>query len=287
MKPDRIAILDWSAANRPRTGKDSIWLGHEDGRAQNLPTRQAAFEACAALIDDTLAQGKTLLIGADFPFAYPVGFARALTGRDDPLAIWDWLVRHLQDGPDNRSNRFALGDAINARLPGTGPFWFNATREPLAHLPRKGRARDGHGFAEHRLCDGQAKGAQSPWKLGGAGSVGSQALTGIPMLERLRVAFPDRIAVWPFEPLTKPVILAEVFPSLLAAEVAERMAPGRVKDQVQVTALARALSALPSLSPLLETPDEARIAEEGWILGLGHEPALREALRRVWPRPGG
>ncbi|WP_370208866.1 molybdopterin guanine dinucleotide synthesis [Pararhodobacter marinus] len=295
MTPDRVAILDWSAANTPRRGKDSIWLGREDGTTKNLPTRQATFDACAALIDDTLTEGRTLLIGADFPFAYPVGFARALTGRDDPLAIWDWLARHLQDGPDNRSNRFALGDAINARLPGTGPFWFNATREDLAHLPRKGRTRDGHGFAEHRLCDGQAKGAQSPWKLGGAGSVGSQALTGIPMLQRLRAAFPGQIAVWPFEPLTRPVILAEVFPSLLAAEVTARIAPGLVKDQVQVRALAQALAALPSLAPLLETgpdtgPDtvpDSRIREEGWILGLGHEDLLRAALRTVWPLRAG
>jgi len=278
LRPDRLAILDWSAANRPRQGKDSIWLGLSDGTASNPRTRTLAFEALSALIEDSLTRGETLLIGADFPFGYPAGFARALTGQDGALAVWGWLARHLSDGPDNASNRIELAARINARLPGLGPFWFNPTRQAIAALPHKGSLRADHGFAEHRRADGSAKGAQSPWKLGGAGAVGSQALTGIAVLERLRRAFPGRIAVWPFEALTAPVILAEVFPSLLAAEVNARLKPGVVKDQVQVTLLARALHALPSLAPLLETPDDPRIADEGWILGLGHEAALRAGL---------
>lgn len=278
LRPERLAILDWSAANRPRQGKDSIWLGLSDGTASNPRTRALAFEALAALIEDSLTRGETLLIGADFPFGYPAGFASALTGRDGALAVWGWLARHLSDGPDNRSNRIELAARINAMLPGLGPFWFNPSRQGFAALPHKGSLRDGHGFPEHRLADATAKGAQSPWKLGGAGAVGSQALTGIAMLERLRQAFPGRVAVWPFEPLTAPVILAEVFPSILAPEVNARLKPGVVKDQVQVTLLARALHALPSLAPLLETPPDPRIADEGWILGLGHEDSLRAGL---------
>ena len=208
----------------------------------------------------------------------PAGFARALTGRDGALSVWDWLARHLTDGPDNVSNRIELAAAINGRLPGLGPFWFNPTRRAHAGLPHKGLARQGHGFDEHRLADATAKGAQSPWKLGGAGAVGSQALTGIAVLERLRRAYPGRIAVWPFEPPTAPVILAEVFPSLLAAEVNARLGPGVVKDRVQVTLLAGALGALPSLGPLMAVPPDPRIADEGWILGLGHEAALRAAV---------
>ncbi|WP_334194333.1 molybdopterin guanine dinucleotide synthesis [Pararhodobacter sp.] len=278
MRPDRLAILDWSAANRPRQGKDSIWLGLSDGSATNPRTRALAFEALATLVEDSLTRGETLLIGADFSFGYPAGFARALTGQDGALAVWGWLAAHLTDEPDNRSNRIELAARINATLPGLGPFWFNPTRQDVPALPHKGSLRADHGFPEHRLADATAKGAQSPWKLGGAGAVGSQALTGIAMLERLRQAFPGRIAVWPFEPLTAPVILAEVFPSLLAAEVNARLKPGVVKDQVQVTLLAQALHALPSLVPLLETPDDPRIADEGWILGLGHEAALRAGL---------
>ena len=278
MKFDHIAILDWSAANTPRRGKDSIWLGLDDGTATNPRTRAEAFGALCTLVEGTLARRETLLIGADFAFGYPAGFAQALTGRPKALSVWDWLARHLQDDAQNRSNRIALAAQINARLPGLGPFWFNPTRQPHPDLPHKGSTRHGNPFAEHRLADQSAKGAQSPWKLGGAGAVGSQILTGLPVLHRLRAAFPGQIAVWPFEPLTAPVVLAEVFPSLLATEVNARPVPGSVKDRVQVTLLARALARQPGLTALLTTPDDPRIAEEGWILGLGHQQALRDAL---------
>lgn len=278
MRPDRIAILDWSAAGRPRQGKDSIWLGLSDGSASNPPTRARAFEALATLVEDSLTRGETLLVGADFAFGYPAGFARALTGRPGALAVWDWLFRHVEDAPDNASNRIDLAAAINARMPGAGPFWFNPLRREVAGLTRKRPAPDAMAFAEHRRADATAKGAQSVWKLGGAGAVGSQVLTGLPVLERLRRTFPGRIAVWPFEAVTAPVVLAEVFPSLLAAEVNARLGPGIVKDQVQVTLLARALQALPARVPLWDTPQDPCIADEGWILGLGIEAALTDAL---------
>lgn len=278
MRPDRIAILDWSAASRPRRGKDSIWLGLADGTATNPPTRVQAFDALAALVEETLSRHETLLIGADFAFGYPAGFAQALTGRPGALAIWDWLFHHVEDGPDNASNRIDVAAAINARMPGLGPFWFNPLRREVAGLTRKRPDRAALPFDEFRRTDRAATGAQSVWKLGGAGAVGSQVLTGLPVLERLRRSFPGQIAVWPFEPPTAPVVLAEVFPSLLGAEVNARLGPGIVKDQVQVTLLARALHAMPSLAPLFDTPPDASIAEEGWILGLGFEPALRAVL---------
>lgn len=201
---DRIAILDWSAANRPRLGKDSIWLGHDSAPPENLPTRAAG---------------------------------------------------------------------INSGLPGLGPFWFNPTKTDLPGLPRKGTARHGHGFADLRVTD-RAKGAQSVWKLGGAGAVGSQVLTGLPVLWRLRAAFPGRVAAWPFEPAA-PVTLAEVFPSLLAGPVRAATTARAVRDAVQVTLLARALATLDrqgALAALLAPPPAPR--DEGWILGLGAEPAL-------------
>ncbi|MCC0080637.1 MAG: molybdopterin guanine dinucleotide synthesis [Rhodobacter sp.] len=275
---DRIAVLDWSAANRPRRGKDSIWLGLNDGQSWNPPTRAAALDLLHRLVRDTLEANETLLIGADFAFGYPQGFAQALTGQARAMAVWDWLGAHLTDGIDNRSNRLALAAEINARLPGVGPFWFNPSPRDLPHLPRKGRQRHGHGLAELRACDRAATGAQSVWKLGGAGAVGSQTLTGIAALSRLCRAFPDQIAVWPFQPVPRPVVLAEVFPTLIAPAVNARLGPGIVKDQVQVTLLARALGALPSLAPLLAAPVFPALAEEGWILGLGHEAALLGAI---------
>jgi molybdopterin molybdotransferase len=76
------------------------------------------------------------------------------------------------------------------------------------------------------------------------------------------------------------VVLAEVYPSLIAGPVAILAnAEGLTADQAQVRLLSRAfyqLSRHDRLSPLFEAPPEA--AEEGWILGAGQAPLLAEAL---------
>jgi molybdopterin molybdotransferase len=86
------------------------------------------------------------------------------------------------------------------------------------------------------------------------------------------------------------VVLAEVYPSLLAAEVTAacgtdptlpRNRKGPIKDSAQVKLLAGALARLSRegrLDPLLAPDAEAAtLREEGWILGVGHESALRAA----------
>jgi molybdopterin-guanine dinucleotide biosynthesis protein B len=110
------------------------------------------------------------------------------------------------------------------------------------------------------------------------GSVGSQSLLGLPMIHRLS-QLPD-VAVWPFAPPDAPVVLAEVYPSLIAGPVAILAnAEGLTADQAQVRLLSRALYRLGQadrLATLFEAPPEA--AEEGWILGAHHAPLLAEAL---------
>jgi molybdopterin molybdotransferase len=165
-------------------------------------------------------------------------------------------------------------------FPGVGPFWFNASAQEIPDLPRKGRARDGHGMAERRAVELRAKGSFTCWQMGGAGAVGSQVMTGMAALELLRRAFPGQVAVWPFEPLDRPVALVEVWPSLLDGAVKAAMREGDIKDAVQVRVLARAVAEAARdgrLGVLLDAvPEEAR-REEGWILGVGAEAAL--ALR--------
>ena len=289
---DRVAILDWSAASKPtprRPSDNAIWLAEVRGTGpaavRYLRTRADAVEALAALADAALAAGERLLIGADFPFGYPAGFAAALTGRGEALAVWDWLAAHLQDGPDNANNRFALAEAINARFPGTGPFWGRPATLAAPGLPEKGNARHGHGLPERRQVELLIRSVQPCWKLYTTGSVGSQALTGIPALNRLRRRYGPRLAVWPFAAPDAPVVLAEVYPSLLDAEVRAAMAAEHraIKDAVQVRLLAGALASLSAqnaLAPLLApAADPAVLAEEGWILGAGHAALLRAVLR--------
>ena len=90
---------------------------------------------------------------------------------------------------------------------------------------------------------------------------------------------PD-VAVWPFAAPDAPVVLAEIYPSLLAGPVAILAnGEGLTADQAQVRLLSRSLYRLARanrLVPLFEAPPEA--TEEGWILGAHHAALLAEAL---------
>ena len=124
-------------------------------------------------------------------------------------------------------------------------------------------------MTERRLCERQAKGAFICWQMGGAGAVGSQVMTGMAVLSRLRARFAGRLAVWPFEPLDGPVALVEVWPSLHAEAVRAAARPDDIRDEVQVRTLAARIAEIQEagrLMPVLNAvPPEAR-REEGWDL---------------------
>lgn len=277
---DSFVVVDWSGGNDtgPKPRKDAIWAGAVLAGAEQEPVylrnREIAYQWLCDLIRRERALDRRVMIGFDFPFGYPMGFAAALTGSCDPLKLWDWFADHLDDAPDG-NNRFALAGEINALWPGVGPFWFNATKDEIPHLPRKGRERTkDHGLKERRRVEARAKGSFTCWQMGGAGAVGGQVMTGMATLAKLRAAFPDEVRVWPFQMLKRPVSLVEIWPSLIAPAVAAAADP--IKDRAQVRLLARALSRLAAdeLQRMLAVDEP----EEGWILGVGHEQILLDAL---------
>ena len=82
---DAYLMVDWSGASVPSRGTDSIWIAHarRDGNALtiheplNAPTRALATAHLADVIDTYIALGSRVLVGFDFAFGYPRGFARA------------------------------------------------------------------------------------------------------------------------------------------------------------------------------------------------------------------
>jgi cytidine deaminase len=293
---DTVVMVDWSAAASPsprNPSADAIWIGISRGSQAEPPiycrTRTDAVARLAALLAQEQAAGRRVLAGFDFPFGYPAGFAEAVTGRAEGLAVWAHLAEAVEDGPDNTNNRFAVAEALNARFPGIGPFWGRPAGLDLPGLPERGSLRDGHGMTERRLAEARLGRAQPCWKLYTTGSVGSQALLGIAALARLRDM--TGAAVWPFDTGLRapdaPLVLAEVFPSLIDGTVRAAQGADEIRDAAQVRVLAGAFAALDAaggLRPLfagapdLDGPSREIVArEEAWILGLGHAAALEAA----------
>ncbi len=298
-------IVDWSARSKPspaRPTKDAIWWAVARDGVVDEPayarTRHDAVERIADLIATELDADRRVLVGFDFPFGYPAGVAAHLTGEASAHALWDWLTARIEDAGDNANNRYQVAQEINRSYPGIGPCWGRPQSWRFPNVPTRESRRTGRDAhpPERRIADSQARGSKTVWQLAYAGSVGSQVLLGLPAIKRL-VEHPrtkGRLAVWPFDtglraPET-PAVIAEIYPSLLRDEVEARKDDGEIPYAAQVRVNVEAFARLDlqgGLSPLFEgAPDldaeERRIieTEEAWILGLGHEEALRKALGR-------
>ncbi|WP_374569909.1 cobalamin biosynthesis protein CbiG [Phenylobacterium sp.] len=288
-------IVDWSAAAKPATGADSVWIGvmKRDVRfrltfeAYNPPTRGEAEKKLAAILDDLKKRSERALVGFDFPLGFPRGFSQALNlpGEAPWRAVWDQLDKMVKDKADNTNNRFGVGSELNRRLTGGPfPFWGCPPKDALTTLqPKRPRPHEAGDLPEFRHADLAAKGAASIWKLYYNGSVGGQAILGVPAVRRLKLARGEAVKVWPFETGFKAlgdadlegvdVVVAEVYPSLYKAQPAA----GEVKDLAQVRATAEQLAKLDEAGKLDEAfaapkgLDAAALAEaereEGWILG--------------------
>ena len=292
---DAYLMVDWSASSRPATGADSIWyylitrIGTRLHVAalENPSTRVAAMREISILLCGIARQGQTVLVGFDFPFGYPAGFADALgLERDRPWEqVWSELARRVVDRADNSNNRFAVAGELNHRISDAcHPFW-GCPRDCECSTLSSTKGRAGH-LAEKRLTDVGNMMLQPIWKLYGNGAVGSQALVGIPHIAALRnhpeLATVSR--VWPFETGLVPlpnrqnreylIVLAEIYPSLVAIQTV----PGGVKDALQVQATASHFAALDDAGDLatifagpdwLTTDERVRVErEEGWTLGV-------------------
>ncbi|MEO0764296.1 MAG: hypothetical protein AAFZ09_21255 [Pseudomonadota bacterium] len=138
---DAVVVVDWSSAATPTTGKDSIWWAlHRVGdaaetRLENPATRAAAEAQLLDLLRDEIAAGRRVLIGFDFPFGYPEGFADAAFGPGAWRAVWAGLSETVQERPGNVNTRFAAAAEINRRI----GAWIDAHPEQWFWLHRRWR----------------------------------------------------------------------------------------------------------------------------------------------------
>jgi hypothetical protein len=296
---DSYVMVDWSAASKPATGADSIWIGAmtPDSRlklafkASNPPTRAKALAELEELLGRCMKRGDRVLLGVDFPLGFPKGTSEALKLKGEPWrGMRDFLLKEMKDKPDNSNNRFALAARMNRLISnGPFPFWGCSKKDELTTLSVKKSREHGAGdIPEFRIVENAALEAkkarpQPVWKIAYAGAIGGQTLTGIPAIERLREKFPG-LKVWPFEiPLAKlddaglegaRIVVAEVLPSLHAP----RPEATEIRDEAQVRSACEALAERDASGKLAamfggeqklgETQKAAVTGEEGWILGI-------------------
>jgi hypothetical protein len=309
---DVYMAVDWSARSVPgpaRPTRDALWvaeaLAPEFDTADHSGetywrTRRACLVHLHARLRHHLNKGRRVLLGFDFCFGYPAGFAAALGLTDDAKpwrCIWDELTSMVEDSPANANNRFAVAAALNRRCAGPmpGPFWGCPVGNSVPPLPARNpgfphRVQQGLVLEQFRQTERCGSGGQPVWKLYGSGSVGGQTLLGIPAVCRLRddPEFAALSRVWPFEtgftptPLSgqRPgIVYAEIYPAL----VAHRLDPALpIRDQAQVRAMVRWLADLDAehlLSRLFMAPNRLSasaltvcVTEEGWVLGAGLPP---------------
>ena len=266
--------VDWSARAKRKQGTNSIWiavLGLDDQlQLENPATRSEAIDYIDAELTEATAEGRRLLCGFDFPFGFPEGTAQMLTGRDNWAAVWELIAGEIEDGPNNRNNRFEAAARLNGHFQGEGPFW---GRPANPDIPGLGRTvphnRWGVNLPPYRRHAERVFPGQEVWQLYGRGVVGSQVLTGIAALEGLRHR--ADVQVWPFETLGEGGchVLAEIYPSLI-----EPWPGAEVLDARQVQAVATRLGELDEAGHLagrLHAPEDMPAAaqnEEGLFLDI-------------------
>ena len=286
---DTYIAVDWSAANAPGRGADSIWIATARRRGKSIKretprnpaTRSAAMGLLMSDLEITLATGRRTLVGFDFPFGYPSGAAAILTGEASWTGLWDMLAERVIDAEDNRSNRFELAALLNRDAFGEAVYWGRPHTLSLEGLPAR-RSETGalHERLQFRLAERAAPPAKSVWQLAYAGSVGSQAMLGVARLAHMKRALGGACAIWPFETgfaskLAAPIVVAEIYPTLFNVDPR----PDEPKDSAQVRAVVSAMATADAgdrLAGWLSAPedmtpsDQARVvSEEGWILGVG------------------
>lgn len=295
---DAYVMVDWSAASAPKTGKDSVWIGvtKRDIRfrhafeAFNAATRAEGEAKLRAILADLKRRNERALIGFDFPLGYPRGTAAALKLKDESWAgMWAFLAANVVDKPTGVNNRFAVAAKMNRLMTDEAwPFWGAPAKDTQRWLSSTKPVHGPDLPPVFRLTEtatqGKSKaGAKPVWQVFGNGTVGSQAIMGVPAVARLKKELGEAALVWPFETgwralapddvAGKAAVIAEIYPGLMACPPE----PGEVPDRAQVRTLCEYFAKLDDQGQLgaafapLSAMSEGDVAvvqgEEGWILG--------------------
>jgi hypothetical protein len=217
--PQKIIAIDWSGRIDTAGQRRHIWAAIWTPGAVTLQTGMTRDDLCDWLI----AEGRStprLVAGIDCCFSYPAWFL-AEVGCATVLDFW----RHVAAG---QGERWLARPSIDQR------FWGKPHKKPLQfqgdQLHRMMRLTDMENKITAELDSIRAArvrgiAPKSPFQIGGAGSVGTGSLRGIPTVLRLHEA---GWRVWPFNaPKVDRPLLVEMYARLLTGPVKKSSAEAR------------------------------------------------------------
>ena len=234
----RVVAIDWSgrvdAAGQRRHIYSAVWTsadqtsrgGNSTGKVRlrssphgsvQLENGRTRAEVAAWLIE-LAAETPRMVVGFDFCFSFPEWFVRGEHGCRTGPEFWRvvaeihgerWLERGHTDRrfwgkPHKRPAEFS-GESLHRMLRAT-----DIDCKLVAHIPEEERVARVKGITP-----------KSVFQIGGAGSVGTASLRGMPILLRLRDA---GFRVWPFD---EPGLRSEE-PQPLVIEMYSRLNTGAV-----------------------------------------------------------
>ncbi len=215
-------MVDWSAANRPTTGANSIWVAELIGgkkNIENFSTREETYDYLIDIISKT-KEKQRLLIGLDFAFGYPADAYDKFNCENKNVKnknwkyLWTLISAQITDNHRNKNNRFEVAGKLNTHFKGGNPFWGHNVAHNFNNLVNNPPPENyGIVLPREKRCIDTLTNGKSVWNIYNPGSVGSQTLMGIPTLQKLKER--GDCCVWPFQDLdeTKHVI-AEIYPSI-------------------------------------------------------------------------
>ena len=193
----RALAVDWSGARAPGAQRRAIWVAEAiDGVLSRLSGGFTRDEAVDAVLRGA---HPGVVVGFDFSFSFPRWFVDAIGAADGPGA-WEVVA--------------AEGEA-----------WLEACAPPFWGRPGRPCPPTDPGRPAWRRTETGPLRPKSTFQVGGAGSVGTGSVRGMPHLRRLR---DGGVAVWPFdEPDPGRPVAAEVYPRWATGPVRKASAVAR------------------------------------------------------------
>jgi hypothetical protein len=200
LRPRTCIAVDWSGSiSRVRS---RMWLA--ESRECSLVRLECGFtrEELVSELVECARRDPSLVVGLDFAFAFPSWFS-GLLGTADVQELWERVAREGEDWLE--------------ACP--WPFW----GKPLSPRPLYPDECSPWRATESERPPVAGIAPKSIFQIGGAGTVGTGSLRGMPFLAQLQRA---GFAIWPFDRARLPMVV-EIYPRYLTGAVEKSSALAR------------------------------------------------------------